>query len=202
MSRVPKPPADAHHSALRDPLDAPRASYFEWRGNIALQHDLILEPKLPPAFDACDVLYLEPPWQAGFTRFNERAGVTDARTYTDLIAAISTLIRNESRPVVLLTGRHAVKAYPPANPKPALINGYAFIALAYRMPLPAAATDADLLAALARRHARVGDPVCGYGRTARAFTAAGKAWTVSDYNATCIGYIAQTAATWPAGAQA
>jgi 2-polyprenyl-3-methyl-5-hydroxy-6-metoxy-1,4-benzoquinol methylase len=57
-------------------------------------------------------------------------------------------------------------------------------------------TDIEVIGHLARRYARVGDFCCGYGRTLRLFARHGKRFTGSDYNARCIGYIAEHAPEW------
>ncbi len=188
-----------YHSALKPAITATPVDRFDWRGNIALTHNLLADPRLPPPFDPCDVLYVEPPWRAGFEKFNRRAGLTTTATYHDLLAAVSKLITEQPRPTVIITGRHARALLPQPDQTIVLkLYGATALALLYRTEVTEAPPHTfALIEALARRYNRVGDPMCGYGVTARAFTAAGKAWTVSDLNATCIGHIAANAHTWP-----
>lgn len=63
-----------YHTALmggtmydREPIER-----VEFPDGVAMRHNL-WEP-LPQEFDQCDVWYAEPPWRAGYDRFNERAG--------------------------------------------------------------------------------------------------------------------------------
>jgi len=181
---------------------APPATRFEMGDNVALWHDLVADPTLPQEFDSCDVLYAEPPWPAGFDRFNRRAGTMDGRTYADLLTALTRLIEDRQEPVILILGRQAQRQLPEAQQVIRMtMNGGAVLALLHRVELdPPPATNLALLAALARLYSRVGDPMCGYGLTARVFTAAGKAWTLSDSNRMCIGHIARTAPTWKGAA--
>jgi hypothetical protein len=170
--------------------------------SVALVHDL-LSQRLPSEYRTCDVLYADLPWQAGFAAYNKRAGVDDGRTYRDLMTKVSGMVLRETRPVVLVTGTHALKHLPkPAQQAPVrmpVASRQPALALIYGMELdPAWAGVAGLVDHLARRFGRVGDFCCGYGWSARAFARRGKTFVVSDYNPECIGYIAAHAAEWEA----
>lgn len=189
---------DFYHSALHLPMAAPRLERWEWEGNVALRHDLVAEPELPADYAGCDVIYCEPPWKDGFGKFNQRAGVVDSRTYEDLLQVMTALVARETRPTVVLAGKHAVGSYPvPDQMVETDLYGGRVFALVYRTQVPKRLpTTLQLIRYLAVTYHRVGDPMCGYGVTGRIFTQLGKHWTLSDYNASCIGRISQTAPSW------
>lgn len=179
--------------------DTPAQRWTDGR-SAALVHD-VLALHLPPEFKPCDVLYADLPWQSGFAEYNERAGVDDRRTYRDFMTKVSGMVRRQSRPMVLVTGKHALKLLPePTQVAPVrmpVANRQAAVAVIYRTKLdPTWIGTAGLLDALAQRFERVGDFCCGYGWSAKAFAKRGKAFTASDYNAECVGYIATHAPDW------
>ncbi len=105
---------DLYHSAHLAPVTtSPRFAHVSTHG-VALVHDVTTGP-LPKAYSECDLLYADLPWRAGFHEFNLRAGVADDRRYGEFMDAVSDLIRGDSRPVVLVTGRHAAKLLPPPD---------------------------------------------------------------------------------------
>lgn len=163
-------------------------------GSVAVQFDIFSGP-LPDAFDACDVLYLEPPWRDGFALYERRTGHT-GRDWLALMERAGELIVSSGLPAVV-----TISTWTPM-PKPDRME------LGRQHSLPCAywcygdvgelpAQDVDVVAALADRFGCVGDFFAGYGRSARIFAAHGKRWVLSDYNPHCIGYIAQEAPTWP-----
>jgi hypothetical protein len=54
----------------------------------------------------------------------------------------------------------------------------------------------EFLHALSQRYDLAGDFCCGYGRTGRFFLRSGKRAVLSDFNSTCIGYVAGMVETW------
>lgn len=56
--------------------------------------------------------------------------------------------------------------------------------------------NGEVLALLARKYKKVGDWCCGYGYSGRVFLSQGREAVLSDYNAKCIGYIANNYQTW------
>lgn len=188
---------DYHSVYLAQANVAPRQRW-EGNGSVAFVHDL-LNP-LPAAYTDCDVLYGDLPWQAGFPDYNLRAGVTDGRTYRTFLAAVATIVRDDTRPAVLVTGQHAVKHLPTPDQTLKItvpVLNQAALALAYRVRLPTRLrTTTEILADLAGQYQRIGDFCCGYGRSARAFTRAGKTFVASDYNPECIGFVAMHAEQW------
>ena len=187
-----------HHSALRAPeAVTPTGRVTHPNGSVAFQHDF-LTLGLAPEFSTCDILYTEPPWRAGFARFEERAGTPGGdRTYARLMQRVTTAIRSVTIPVFIAIGRaDARRLPPPFDTSRIRIPGGSALLLAYRAPAPAGETDADALDVLARQYNRVGDFMCGYGSAGRAFARHRKTFVLSDHNATCIGVIARDINTW------
>lgn len=189
-------PRKTYHSAHTEPIDSDKLDYFTCPSGVALVHDVMAGP-LPNEYDACNVLYAEPPWQRGFEQFNTRANVEDARTYPAFLAAVGELVRAVEIPVVLITGAHAVGHLPPADHRfSTQLYEHSAVALCYRIEPPTAPRTDELLTQLATRYSCVGDFCCGYGNTARAFTKARRRFVCSDFDPKCIGYIAANYWEW------
>lgn len=187
-----------YHGAHKPVVDAPSCDRWSDGSSLAFTHDLIGGP-LPDAYGDCDVFYTDLPWQKGFGIFNERAGIGDGRTYREFMAAVSSIITRVSRPVYLVTGRHALTLLPePAWVRDTRLNEDAAVIVAYSVPemRKTFGEARELLWSLAAQHERVGDFCCGYGSAARAFRRQGKTFVASDVNPHCIGYIAAHARDW------
>jgi hypothetical protein len=191
-----------YHGGHRRPFDgvASRREWFGTLGLVAFTHDLLTDGPLPADYEHADVLVSDLPWRVGFDTFNQRAGITDDRTYGECMAAVAELVEGTAVPVYLVTGKHALAYLPePATTLPMMLNQDEAIAICYR---PGDEADGryrntwEFLDALARRYGTAGDPCCGYGRTARVFLQAGRSAVVSDMNPLCIGYIAEHAGGW------
>lgn len=187
--------ADQYHTGLAGGVyvggAAPPVDRYEIEGSVAFVHDITTGP-LPEEYEPCDVLYADPPWESGFAVFNERAGVVGV-SYPELIIAVANIILASPVPVVLMWGQKALAKLPePDQVLPGVLNGGDVSTLVYGASFEGAAG----LPELASQFNRVGDFMCGYGRSGRVFREAGKAFTMSDYNAGCIGYIAMNAAGW------
>lgn len=182
-----------YHSALLKPVtNLPIVRSIEKDGSHAFAADIF--NGLDSRFSLCDVLYVEPPWQKGFQTFEQRAGVSsDERTYPNLIAHVAKIIKESQIPVVLVTGKHALSHFPPPlstfasfipeHSSNVVVNTYGhYIPLAYQK------TTDDTLNYLSDTFNCVGDFMCGYGKTARAFYEKGKRFVASDYNMHCISY--------------
>jgi hypothetical protein len=189
--------SEPYHSALgdRQEQDVPGVDRFELEDSVAFVHDIFDAELLPAEYAACDVLYLEPPWRDGFGLYERRTG-NDGRNWNDLMRRAGELIVNSSLPAVVTISRWTPMPEPDyrldgrQNELPCSFWIYGDVGSA--LPVQ----DVDLVAVLARDFERVGDFFCGYGRSARIFAQHGKRFTVSDYNARCIGYIAREAASW------
>lgn len=193
-----------YHSVYLPPVLVEPVERWTGGGSVAFVHDLMSGP-LPAEYDRCDALYADLPWRAGFDRYNARAGVTDGRTYPEFMAAVKALVKEQARPVVLVTGQHARRLLPRAaqeiplrmpvaHEQPAIAYVYNLFWLGGRVDL----TTQDIQARLALAYDVVGDFCCGYGWSARTFTQAGKRFVASDYNPRCVGYIAAHAGEWVA----
>ena len=194
------PTAD-YHSALKDPVTAPAMARWEGDGTLAFVHDLMSTPVLPAEYARCDVIVADLPWQTGFTKFNNRAGVPDkGRTYAAFMRRISEIVDSTGVTMYLVTGKHALPKLPaPDVTLPMMLNQDAALAIGYQPGDEAGRTYSiaqEFLYALALQYRKGGDFCCGYGRTGRFFVRAGKSVVLSDYNASCIGYISQHAAEW------
>lgn len=190
---MPSLPTHEYHSQLHPPVKAEPVDRFELDGSVAFRHDLT--DGLPAEYADCDLLYSDLPWQAGMDEFNSRSG--SSTTYAELLRSVSAVVSASFVPVVLVTGRHAVKRLPTADQEMRVdLNGTPAVALIYGQRVPRANTATELLVRLTDGYGRVGDFCCGYGRTLRLFQAAGKSWVGSDNNARCIGYIAAHAPGW------
>lgn len=194
-------PATDYHSAHRPPQQIAEVKRWEGNGCLAFAHDLMSLPVLPPEFGACDVLTAEIPWQRGFGTFNERAGVDDGRTYKAFLGRVSDIVDAATVPVYLITGRHALPRLPaPDTITDTRLNEWDAVILGYR-PDPAIGSETfgvvqEMLHRLAQTYECAGDFCCGYGRTGRFFLRSGKRAVLSDFNASCVGYVAEHAPGW------
>lgn len=150
-------------------------------------------PPLPQEYQQCDVFYTDPPWLAGFDTFNRRAEIHDQRTYRQFTEKLGAIIEATYSPMYIVAGRNAEKQLPPASKEGLLsLNGQPAVVYLYRTDIMPNVMDAvGLLQWLAQTYSCVGDFCCGYGRTGKMFTLARKRFVMSDYNPSCIGYIAQ-----------
>lgn len=193
-------PTVNYHGAHKTPVKAPAVNHWEGDGVVAFRHDLLSAPRLPADFDVCDVLVTDLPWQKGYETFNERAGIDDGRTYATFMQRVAEIVESTTCPLYLVTGRHALTRLPkPDAVLPTRLNEDDAVAVGYR---PGGEVDGsygvapEFLHALAQRYSVAGDFCCGYGRTGRFFLRSGKRAVLSDFNASCIGYVAEHAAGW------
>lgn len=193
-----------YHSAHLSPAEGV-TSVQRWvgppDGSVAFIWD-VFYGELPPEYSRCDVLYADLPWRTGFQTFNQRAGITDGRTYQQFMAAVSKIVVNANRPTVLISGKHALSHLPiPAQTEAVQMPGTHQDALAIFYNLvtgPNWHAIHGLLRQLARTYDCLGDFCCGYGNAPRVFAQHGKPFVASDINPTCIGYIAANADSWKA----
>lgn len=181
---------DGYHTALApepfrlDPLD--RAVFDD---GLAFQHDIF--NGLPIEYYGCAALYSELPWRKGFDVFEGRAGVK-GRSYNDFLDAVRSAVRFLAVPTVIITGAHAVKRLQPDRAVETRLNGEKMLALCWNISPPESEDCKDVLWLMANACASIGDFCCGYGRTARFAREAGARFVVSDYNGSCIRYVAET----------
>lgn len=179
-----------YHSAMLGEEAAPNITRCRFPSGEAFQWDIL--NGFPPEFDKCDVFYAEPPWRAGFDKFNERAGVT-GRTYAGLVEAMNQAIEKAGKPSFIVSGLHARKLYRgytglmPITLRDAPVLLYSWN---YDMPVfPEVPSSVRFLEYLAKRFECVGDWCCGYGGTGEVMRLSGKKSVLCDYNAACIGKV-------------
>lgn len=199
-----------YHSALNKPIEAAPVNRAIFKDGLAFAHDI--RNGLPSEYDICDVFYTDLPWRDGFAIFEARAGAVKASQQADVRSVSANcalvaprpdyaaflhdirkiLLHGTPKPTVLVTGRQSMPYLPmPGHIYPTKLNGADAVALSYSCRLAHTQTATDILEELAQRFNVVGDFCCGYGRTANIFRNAGKRFVVSDFNPSCIGYIAR-----------
>ena len=187
-----------YHTALakkQAELAAP-VDRWEGKGSVAFVHDI--SDGLTQEFDDCDILYADLPWLHGFREFNDRAGKPTG-SYPEFVGMIEKFVVSSGKPAVLVAGRFAIRAMTPHAKKNLTLNGADALAATYNISLdkfPNYGDTKDLLRFLAANFRRVGDFMCGYGRSARIFVESGGTFVASDFNSECIGRIAIEAPTW------
>lgn len=193
-------PSVDYHGAHKKPVAADAVQRWEGPNVVAFVHDLMTSQALPAEYAACDVFVADLPWQNGFRTFNQRAGVTDKRTYPQFMRRVAEIVEATTVPLYLVTGRHASRLLPAAEVElPMRLNEDDAVAYGWRPGTEAGGRYGiaqELLRALAERYASAGDFCCGYGRTGRFFVRAGKSAVLSDVNPQCVGYVAAHAAEW------
>lgn len=189
---------EPYHAALRPPVDAPATHGASLQRGTVFVHDLIAAP-LPDVYGECDVLYADLPWRTGYAIYNERAGITRPRAYGTFLTTVAAEVRRIGRPAVLVTGQHAVKRLQPDRTRVTELNGQAAVACLFGdIDVADTGDTRELLGLLAHRYRTVGDFCCGYGRTVRAVLLSGGRFVASDFNPTCVGYVAAHAGEWAA----
>ena len=183
--------ADLYHTALSKGSitynDVPETERATHQRGIMLKNDIIANG-LPKEFDACDVLYAEPPWPHGFHVFNERAGVSGIN-YGDLAKSIENIILIKNKPTFILLGKQMLKRLPsPKSVHNTVLNGNdAMIAVwnaSYSGPTDSTASVCEYLGA---QYKVMGDFTCGYGACIRNFLqGGGSQFVASDYDGKCI----------------
>jgi hypothetical protein len=181
-----------YHSALSNGSieNAPALNRYEAADGIAFTHDLF-DP-LPAEYETADCFYAEPPWPAGVKVFDERVGIA-GRTFGDLMLKVAAIIESDSRPVMMPVGKTALRKLPSPDAchQVLLPSSKAHCLLAsWNWEFTPQQTTIDSALELISAHSTVGDFACGYGHTAWLARSLGKRWIVSDYNASCIGFIA------------
>lgn len=190
-----------YHSALTSPGKYPPATRWDGRGSTAFVAPFGAEPKLHPAFRAADVLYCDPPWDAGYAEFNRRAGTSGMSNWASFMRRFDAAIHALGKPAVIVLGVRGLKQLTPDDAVACRLNGGKAMAAIYGMPRGTIGDGLEAEQIIARLTAVphlnvVGDPMCGYGRAGRVFAAAGKRFVMADSNPECIGFIAAHAEGW------
>lgn len=200
---------DSYHSAFAEPDfgSAEQVQLVEGSWGSAFVCDLARVRTLPQRFDACDLIYCEPPWTAAHSiSFRLRAGSTDEVPAQQFLVPLAAAAEDAGpeRPVVMVAGVEFGRMMPAATvERPIQLHvgrkGVRAKVFCYGSELPDAPTSVSLLRALVTRSNCVGDPMCGFGNTGREFVRAGKRAVLSDLHPRCIGYIASKVDSWKLG---
>ena len=189
-----------YHSAYNEEENLESIERFENEMIVALRHD-VRQP-LPEEFNSCDLLYTEPPWKAGFERFNKRAGVSGG-TFRDLMLTLAGVLYEAPVPAVMVCSPTVLNELPTRTDEmPVLLNGAADARMCgwglsfETLRENGVRTQIDALTLFAEEYSKVGDPMCGYGDAGKVFAAAGKGSVLSDYNGKCIAYIRDHYPDW------
>jgi hypothetical protein len=164
---------------------------FHYGKSVAFRHDIFDD--YPDIYDTCDIIYFDPPWREGAKVFDARVGIPN-RTFSQLTKRLSELILQTKTPVILSCGQWGKRDLPTpswsmrADLKGTVGKCYLF---GYRANKPELQNDLSLMTYLALRYNRLGNWFCGYGNIAFEAIKHGKTFVISDYNAECIGYIAE-----------
>lgn len=184
-----------YHTALRQSVPEVPVEPMEraeFANGVIFRHDI--SKGLPLEFKACDVFYGDPPWEAGYKIFNERAGLAPTEDYGAFARRLHCIGKSVTAPLVYVVGQRAAKMYFDPDSSVAIdmhAHSSRAVAIAYRMILPTLRTAEELLTFLAGRYQCVGDFMAGYGRSGRIFATLGKKFVLSDANAECVGRMAR-----------
>lgn len=183
---------DGYHTALApEPFRLAPLDSATFEDGVAIRHDLF-DRFLPTEFLNCRAIYSELPWRKGFDVFERRAGF-DGRSYNDFLDVVRSSVEFLGVPTVIITGAHAVKRLDPDSVAPISLNGERMLALGWNIKVIEKG-DCGEWAKFLCRTGVIGDFCCGYGRTARIARDNGARFVVSDYNGSCIRYIAESMA--------
>lgn len=184
----------AYHTALsygHEHSEVSSIERVEFTDGVALRHDIWRD--LPADFDACDVIYAEPPWPIGYQVFNERANVTAPPWSAFQVRLADHAAERLAAGVgtILLGGKLALRYHPNATKvQPVTLNHDRVNLICYGVETEGA-TTIDVMNDVASRFACIGDYCCGYGRTITIVRRHAKRFVMSDHNGQCIGYIAK-----------
>lgn len=145
-----------------------------------------------------DGLYMDIPWRHGFKVFEERAGVsTRYRTHIGMLEQVNRMLGEWDAPAVVTHGAQVAEFLTGASMRfDSTLNGDECLVSVWNADDAPGGSSEEVLAWIADRSSTLVDPMCGYGRTGRYAKMRRKATILSDYNPTCIGYIAENWEAW------
>lgn len=192
-----------YHSALAngkmedaDPLPA-GVVHLDQHGNVVTVWDINADP-IPEAFLECDLIYCEPAFPAGMSKFDDRAG-KEPYSYEEYATNFGRTLKELAKPTVMFIPERALKFTPaPDFTTEAMLNGNKTLVAFWNGAFSWGDDNHTIIRCLADNYDRVGDFCAGYGTTGRLFAEAGKGFVMSDYNAQCCGYIAANMEGWGA----
>ena len=142
----------------------------------------------------CDVLYMDPPWRSGYEPFMRKADAEIRVSHEDLLKRIYRLVLDLDVPAVITNSRQAKTCFPGFTAHRTRLNGDDVTAYFYKEDEieDLDITDSvSIIRSLLKQYRTIGDPFCGYGRTAELATIAGCDFVCSDVNQRCIGLMAE-----------
>lgn len=186
-----------YHTALKrgEVSQWPKLGRHEGKFGLAFVADIAAG--IPEEMHDADFWYSDPPWRHGYEIFAERAGREQILSYSDFMRKIGQEIRKAGKPTVMLIGKQGADALMPDTIADARLNGDDVLACLWNMTKWSGRVDSEeILRFAAFCHSCVGDFFCGYGRAGMFFAKAGKRYVMSDFNPSCIGFIAANEGSW------
>tara|TARA_R110000787_G_scaffold129023_4_gene240820 strand:- start:616 stop:1197 length:582 start_codon:yes stop_codon:yes gene_type:complete len=166
---------------------------FEQQNGIMLKHNFVSDG-LAVEFNECDVLYAEPPYSpSGLKVFNERAEI-DNINFKNLIAALSKILNEWTKPVYLIMSKTDLVKLPSADViVETTLNGNAVSMGVWNENCPIVLPSAELVCQeLGSRYKCMGDFACGYGNSVKNFLiGGGQRFVASDYDGKCVTIISR-----------
>lgn len=164
--------------------------YEDGNGIVSLTHNIC--EGAHEAFKACDCIYSEIAWQAGYGRFTEGTEA-EGSSHADYLDGIVRCIEGLQVPAFIVCGKREAKRMQPDAQKDIAFmyhGGSRAVLAAWNAAIPDyVESELDARGCIIGEHSCVLDPCCGYGNTARIAVQAGKRGIMSDVNAECIAYI-------------
>lgn len=188
------------HTALKSGKvqEASPCERFEDFGITAFRWDLF--DGWSPEHLKGDGLCMEIPWRRGFDVFEKRAGAKEeeGRNHRNFVKKVMQMLSEWKHPAVLFHGKEILNEVSghDARFESTLYGGDCMVSVYNCRTMPEFKTDLEINQWLTDKSRVLVNPVCGYGRTARLAKEAGKRSIVSDYNASCIGYIRDNWGQW------
>lgn len=169
--------------------------HFDHRENSIQVWD-VNNGEIPDEYRECDLIYCEPAFPAGLSKFDARAGVATP-SYGEYASNFGRIISDLSKPTVMFIPKDALKFTPPPDfTTMAVLNDNPTMVAFWNGAFALGGTNHELIRDLALRYDCVGDFCCGYGTTGRLVIEAGKRCVLSDYNAECCGFVVEHMEHW------
>lgn len=180
-----------YHTALKSKFEVSDIEALDsgFGPNFTLFQNDIVADGIHKSMESCDVIYGDPPWPHGFNVFNERAGVSDSRTFDAFAAKLGAEILRLGKPFYMICGITLIKKLP-ANKgiKPITLNGAsAKLVWWFDDFNDDVSTSADVIKVLAKKYNVMGDCFCGYSASLKIFLDnGGKSVIGTDFDGKCI----------------
>ncbi len=178
-----------YHSALTPPLEiSTELDFYEADGSLVFRHDISRGDHI--FFVGADVLYSEPSWRAGYSKFIDRAGGPPS-TFKEYLTGIGEVICKLKIPSYIILGRHMITYLKPQDIAPIKLNGSDSMLGVWNTSMISADKSGDVLRHVSSNYSKILDFCCGYGITAYYAKECGKKFICSDINRKCVAYVAE-----------